>query len=99
MDDDGKVIQPSCTFSQAAQGNNRLPEIFPVFQAACLGRLSRSGISHEFLDLTVNGLRPNIISLGCQMQGIVHDFFANGFVGLKEFVTDVQVMNRAIGKL
>ena len=56
------------------------------------------GIIQEFFDFVMDGFGPDVIPLGCQMQKILHDFFADGLVGFEEFVTDVLVMNRTAGK-
>jgi len=53
----------------------------------------------EFLDFAADGFSPDIITLVSKMQEILHDFFANGFVGFKELVTDIHVINRATGIL
>lgn len=52
------------------------------------------GSTEKFLNLAVDGFRPNVVALGGEMEGVVHDFLADGVVGFEELGADVHVVDR-----
>lgn len=96
MSVDGRSIDKfSCHFPMRKIGGEKIKQIAAAAQNASPralgGFLVRLFFDEDFLDLRSDGIRPDVIALGREMQEIVHVFLADGAIGLQVFAVNVHV--------
>ena len=76
--------------------NDKSPWAVTFSQASCYADQVASNqerLFHQLCQFGRDGVGPDLVTLGGEMQKVRHDFLGQGAVGLEELVADIQEIN------